>query len=125
MPIEYSKAWLYGRRQAALFAESIKNQYERVIISTKLEQPHEFWLYYLKYDPQKYLEEGGTVSGGFLEDRNKFDKYLFKPIDYASQSKEAKTLFVGLPNEFPSGVSILRIIYYLNGEEAIYVVSGD
>lgn len=125
MPIEYSKAWLYGRREAALFSESIKDQYDRVIVSTRLEQPHEFWLYYLKYDPQKYLAEGGTVSGGFLEDRNKFDKYFFKPIDYTGQSRGAKTLFVGLPNEFPSGVNILKIIYYLSGEEAIYVVGGD
>jgi len=121
MPIEYSQAWLYGRRQAALFTESIKNNYDRVIVSTKLEQPHEFWLYYLKYDPAKYLQEGGTVSGGFLEDRNKFDKYLFKPIDFDRQQKEAKTLFVGLPKEFPCNANILKVINYLDGKPAIYI----
>ena len=95
-----------------------------MIVSTKVDQPHEFWLYYSKYDPKKYIQEGGTVSGGFLEHRNKFDKYFFKPIDYEQQRKESKTLFVGLPSEFPSNVKILKIVYYLNGEPAIYVVEG-
>jgi len=124
MPIEYSKSWLYGRREAALFSESVKNNYDRIIVSTKIDQSHEFWLYYLKYDPQKYLTEGGTVSGGYLEDKNKFDKYFFKPIDFDKQQKEAKILFVGLPSEFPSNIKILKIVYYLNGEPAIYIVSS-
>lgn len=121
MPIEYSKAWLYGRRQAAEFTESIKDDYDRVIVSTKLEQPHEFWLYYLKYDPKKYLAEGGTVSGGYLEDRNHLDKYFFKPIDYEKQKQEAKTLFVSVPNEVPTAANIIRQINYLSGEAAIYI----
>jgi 4-amino-4-deoxy-L-arabinose transferase-like glycosyltransferase len=125
MPLEFSKSWLYGRREAAIFSESIKNNYDRVIVSTALEQPHEFWLYYLKYDPKKYQDEGGTVSGGFLEDKNKFDKYLFKPIHFNDQLSESKTLFVGLPTEFPKGANILKKINYLNGEPAIFIVDGN
>lgn len=123
MPIEYSQDWLYGRKQAALISDLLKSHYNRVIVSTKLEQPHEFWLYYLKYDPAKYLSEGGTVSGGFLEDRNHFDKFFFKPIDFNKQSKEEKTLFVGLPSEFPQNAKVLGKIDYLNGEPAIYIAS--
>ncbi|MEK7580978.1 MAG: glycosyltransferase family 39 protein [Patescibacteria group bacterium] len=121
MPLEFSKAWLYGRKEAAEFTEGEKTNYDRVIVSTALEQPHEFWLYYLKYDPLKYQQGGGTVSGGFLEDRNKFDKYLFKPINFDSQSQEAKTLFVGLPSELPKDGRLVKIINYLNGEPAIYI----
>lgn len=121
MPIEYSKAWLYGRKEAAEFTDSVKHQYDRVIVSTKLEQPHEFWLYYLKYDPKKYLAEGGTVSGGYLEDRNKFDKYFFKPIEYDMQRTGAKTLFVAIPEELPTSAKVLKTINYLNGEPGIYV----
>lgn len=122
MPVEFSQAWLYGRKEAVLFSDSIKLNYDRVIVSTKLEQPHEFWLYYLKYDPKKYLQEGGTASGGYLEDRNKFDKYLFKPIDYEKQRAETKTLFVGLPKDFPAGANVIKKFYYLDGEPAIYIV---
>lgn len=122
MPLEFSKSWLYGRREAAQFTDSIKNNYDRVIVSTKLEQPHEFWLYYLVYDPKKYLAEGGTVSGGFLEDRNKFDKYLFRPVDYQKQKTEAKTLFVTTADELPGDARLLKRIDYLNGEPAIYII---
>lgn len=125
MSQEFSKSWLYGRKEAAIFTESIKSNYDRVIVSTSLEQPHEFWLYYLKYDPGQYLKEGGTVSGGYLENRNKFDKYFFKPIDNVSQKQEAKTLFVGTPKDFPQGTNILKQINYLDGEPAIYVVGED
>src|SRR3989344_2425213 len=121
MPIEYSRAWLYGRREAALFTKSIKDKYDRVIVSTKIDQPHEFWLYYTKYDPKKYLKEGGTVSGGFLENRNKFDKYQFKPIDYEKQKTQARTLFVGIPEEFTDQVTVLKTIYYLDNNPAILV----
>lgn len=124
MPIEYSQDWLYGRKQAALISNQLKDGYSRVIVSTKLEQPHEFWLYYLKYDPKKYLAQGGTVSGGFLEYRNHFDKFYFKPIDFGNQSQEEKTLFVGLPSEFPPNANVIQRINYLNGEPAIYIVSG-
>lgn len=125
MSVEFSKSWLYGRKEAAIFTDSIKSGYDRVIVSTSLEQPHEFWLYYLKYDPSQYLKEGGTISGGFLENRNKFDKYFFRPIDYVNQKQEAKTLFVGTPKDFPQGTNILKQINYLNGEPAIYVVGEN
>lgn len=120
---ETSKYWQYGRREAALFTDSIKENYAKVIVSTKLEQPHMFFLYYLKYDPAKYLQEGGTASGGWAEDRNKFDKYQFKPISYGEMS-DGNTLFVGLSSEFPPSSQILKKIYYLSGEEAIWVVAG-
>ena len=124
MPQEYSKAWLYGRKEAAIYTENFKDRYDRVIVSTKLEQPHEFWLYYTKYDPTKYLQEGGTVSGGYLEDRNKFDKYIFKPVDFEKQRYEAKTLFVITPKELPANAHILKIINYLDGEPAIFIIDG-
>lgn len=125
MPYDFSKSWLFGRKEAAQYTNNIKAQFNQVIVSTSLEQPHEFWLYYLKYDPLTYQHEGGTVSGGFRENRNHFDKFKFKPIEFSSQKKETKTLFVGVPNDFPQNIKTLRIINYLDGEPAIYIVDGD
>lgn len=124
LSIEFSKAWIYGRKEAAIYSNFIKSNFERVIVSTNLEQPHLFWLYYLKYDPKEYQQEGGTVSGGFLEERNKFDKFYFKKIDYNKQKLEAKTLFVGIPGDFPKEIRPIKKINYLNGEEAIFIVDG-
>lgn len=124
MPRAFSASWLYGRKEAVQITENLKNNYDRVIVSNNLEQPYMFWLYYLKYDPLTYIKNGGTVSGGFLEERNKFDKYLFKTIDYQKQKKEAKTLFVGIPDDFPYGMQPTKTIYYLDGKPAIKIV-GD
>ncbi len=106
-----------------LFAESVKSEYRQIIVSTKLEQPHVFFLYYLKYDPVRYLQSGGTASGGWAETRNKFDKYLFQPFDY-QKMQDGSTLFVGLPSDFPSEVTPIKKIYYLDGTDAIWLVKG-
>lgn len=125
MSQEYSKDWLWGRKEAVIYSDSQKDNFDRVIVSTKLEQPHIFWLFYLKYDPRSYQNEGGTISGGFLENRNKFDKFRFTNIDYQNQKAEAKTLFVGAPGDFPNEAKPIKLIKYLNGEKAIYIVDGS
>ncbi|HCS79013.1 TPA: hypothetical protein DIV55_04705 [Patescibacteria group bacterium] len=118
-----SRGWQYGRREAAQFAESIKENFDQIIVSTELEQPHVFFLYYLKYDPARYLSEGGTVSGGWAEQGNHFDKYYFRRFDY-DQEKTSRRLFIGLPTDFPTHAVPVERIKYLNGQDAIWIVPG-
>ena len=118
-----SRGWQYGRNEAAQFAESIKMNFDQIIVSTELEQPHVFFLYYLKYDPNRYLSEGGTVSGGWAEDQNHFDKYYFHRFDY-DQERSSEKLFIGLPTDFPRHAVPIKRINYLNGEDAIWIVPG-
>lgn len=123
IPYELSKQWMYGRKEAALFVDSIKNKYDRVIVSVKLEHPHIFFLFYLKYDPVKYLNEGGTFSGGWAVDNNKFDKYEFKYITYEElKDMYPNSIIIGRADEFPNSVKTLKTIHYLNGEEAIKII---
>lgn len=123
LPYEFSDSWQYGRQQAVEFTESVKAQYQKIIVSTKLEQPHMFWLFYSHYPPAKYLQEGGTSSGGFAEYKNKFDKYEFRPINWEKDQHLSNVLLVGLPEEFPSGLPAITTINYLNGQPAIMIVS--
>lgn len=119
MPVEYSKYWQYGRKEAVEYVKENGDKYDKIVISTKLEQPHMFFLFYLKYDPKKYLAEGGTASGGFAEWRNRFDKYEFRTIDWEKEKTDPKVLYIGRPDDVKSG--ILQTIYYLNGEEAVRI----
>ncbi len=121
---ETSQDWQYGRKEAVEFTESVLNNYERIIVSTALDQPHIFWLYYMKYDPVKYLREGGTYSGGWAEVRNRVGKYEFHPFDFNKRASNGKVLYVGLPKEFSPTTPALKKIYYLNGVEAIWIVEG-
>lgn len=122
LPLEWSSDWQYGRKEAVQAAEDLKRNYKKVVVSTELEQPYMFWLYYLKYDPEAYLSQGGTSSGGFAEIRNKFDKYEFRPVKWEEDKDEENILLIGLPEDFPGGTSTVKTIYYLNGEEAIKIV---
>lgn len=116
---EFSQSWQYGYKQAVAYAKTNKDKYKKIIVSTKLEQPHMFFLYYLKYDPAKYLAEGGTSSGGFAEVRNKFDIYEFRPINWDREVKDGLTLYFGTPKEIAH--ANLATIYYLDGAEAISI----
>jgi hypothetical protein len=123
-PIDSSGDWRFGRKEAALYADLIKNNYDKVLVSTNLEYPHVFFLYYLRYDPVTYLNGGGTISGGWGEVNNKFDKYEFRPFDFNKLSKQ-NYLFVGKPEEFPQNTTVLTKIYNLDDSEAIWIVEGE
>ncbi|MBI2617156.1 glycosyltransferase family 39 protein [Candidatus Gottesmanbacteria bacterium] len=118
---EFSKFWMSGRKEAVEYTERHKNEYEKIYVSLHLEMPHMFWLFYTKYPPPLYLAQGGTVSGGFADERNHFDKYYFRNFTYPENPSEGKILYVGLPRDFPPGVAIKETIYYLNGEKAIII----
>lgn len=122
--IELSKNWLYGRKEAALFTEGLKQNYDRVLVSLKVDMPYIFWLFYIKYPPSKYLSEGGTVSGGFADERNKFDKYEFRNFDYSNLPTDKKLLLVGVPRDFPPDAKFLKTIYYLDGTEALKIAEN-
>lgn len=122
---ELSKYWLYGRKEAVEFTENNKGKYDRVIVSLKVDMPYIFWLFYSQYPPSKYSEEGGTVSGGFEDGRNHFDKYDFRNFNYEqTKSIPGKFLLVGTSKDFPLDVKTIKIIYYLNDTEAIKIVEG-
>ena len=119
MNIEYSQFWQYGYKQAVEYTEAHKSKYKKIVVSTKLEQPHMFYLFFMKYDPRLYLAGGGTASGGFAEVRNKFDVYEFRPINWPNELHDGSILYVGTPREISTD-PIYRISF-LNGFEAIRI----
>jgi 4-amino-4-deoxy-L-arabinose transferase-like glycosyltransferase len=122
--IELSDKWLYGRKEAVQVTESLKQNYDKVYVSLKVDMPYIFWLYYTHYDPVLYLQNGGTVSGGFADERNAFDKYEFRNFDYDQLPRSDKILVVGTPKDIPAGAEILHTIYYLNGTPALLIAQN-
>lgn len=125
LPHERSKNWVYGRKEAIAFAEKYKDNYDKVIVSTNLEFPHIFFLYYTQYDPGKYLAAGGTNTGSFDDEKNTFDRYEFHKFEYAEDSRDGNILFIGKPDEFPKNTVPMKAISYLNGDPAIYIVESE
>lgn len=116
---EYSQFWQYGYKQTVEYAKAHHDSYEKIVVSTELEQPYMFFLYYLKYDPKKYLSEGGTASGGFEEVKNKFDIFEFRPIDWDREARDRSELYIGTPKEIRG--TVLLTIAYPDGSEAIRI----
>lgn len=117
----HSKDWQYGYKELVDYVAPVMGRYNNVIVSNvpPLDQSYIFFLYYMKYDPAKYLQQGGTRSGGFEEEHGNFENLNFRPIHWDRDRTLKNTMVIGLPNDLP--VNIDKTIYYLNGEEAAKV----
>lgn len=120
----FSKYWQYGYKDAVSYVMQNKDKYQEVVVSNAapLDQSYIFFLFYSKFDPKKYQEEGGTVSGGFKETHKGFDNITFRQIDWNKEARTGKVLYVGRPTDFPAGAHVLKTINYLNGKPAIKIV---
>lgn len=119
-----SSDWQYGYREAVKFIDQVGSGYKKVIVSNErpLDQSYMFLLFYLKYPPEKYQNEGGTQSGGFKENHG-FANLEFKNIRWNQESKD-KTLFIGRQEDFPSDAKVIKTIFLPNGNPAIKIVEG-
>ncbi len=114
---ENSEYWQYGYKDTVALTEKLKDKYEKVVVSTRLDQSYMFFLFYTKYDPATYLAHGGTKSGSFEEVRNSFDKYEFRRIDWPREKRDGTILYVGDLQDMPHGN--VGNITFLNGKPAI------
>ncbi len=110
---EYSEYWQYGYKEAVDLTETLKAKYQKVVVSTTLDQSYIFFLFYTKYDPAKYLASGGTQTN------THFDKYEFRKIDWAHEKFDGTTLYVGDPKDIPHGN--IKNITFLDGQPAIEI----
>jgi hypothetical protein len=110
---EYSEYWQYGYKEAVALTETLKAKYQKVVVSTTLDESYMFFLFYTKYDPAKYLASGGTQT-----DRH-FDKYEFRKIDWAHEKFDGTTLYVGDPKDIPH--ANIKNITFLDGTPAIEI----
>lgn len=123
MNAEYSQYWQYGYKQAVEYAEAHTDEYTKIVVSTDLEQPYMFFLFFSKHDPQKYLAQGGTVSGSFDEKFNRFNKYVFREIDWSNEVKNGTILYIGTPGEIAHGTK--ANITYVDGTPAIHITDRE
>ena len=98
---------------------SIEHQYDKIIVSNTLDFPYIFFLYYRQVDPAEYLRSGGTVSGGFTEQNNRYGQYEFRSLSPSQRSGLEKVLFVGLPLEVFKQNLVVSTINYPDGSPAI------
>ncbi|MFA6185071.1 MAG: glycosyltransferase family 39 protein [Candidatus Shapirobacteria bacterium] len=83
-PKRYPYAWEYGFDQLVPYLESQKNNYDKVYVTDKYDQPYILFLFFSKYPPEKIQQEIKLTSPdqyGFSTVLN-FDKYIFQKIEW-------------------------------------------
>jgi len=125
LPAERSDRWIYGRKQMTEYLQTHEKDYDRIIVSTRLEWPNIFFLYYSQFDPKQYLGLGGTKSGGWGEEGNRIGKYEFHRFTVDNDARIGeRTLFVGEPVEFTPSTTPEFIVRYKDNTPAIYFVAN-
>jgi len=123
-PQTYPSAWEYGFDQLVPYLEGIKGKYDKVYVTDKYDQPYILFLFYLKYPPVKFQHEVKLTPRdkfGFSTVRD-FDKYHFEAINWDELKTKSNILVVGTPQEINSSATILKRIYFPNGEVAFLIV---
>ncbi len=113
-PVEYSGEWQYGYREAFQYAESVKDQYDRIVVSDVIGRPYAYALFYGAYDPNEFLEtkQSGFDAAGFYNVSG-FGKYQF--IRQNTQDLQAKTLYILAAGSKPEGATEVFHVDLLNG----------
>lgn len=119
----YAKDWIYGYKQLVDYITPIQSKYKKILVSNKayMSNSYMFFLYYQKYDPRKYLKEGGTRISGIEENGNKFANFEFRNFDYYKEN-DLPILFVGTSRDFPEEFKVIKRIYFPDGSESMRVV---
>jgi len=88
-PRYWSDSWQYGYKQLVSYIKDHQDQYDRIYITQKLGRPHTYVLFYLQYDPVKYVAErdAGGDPFGFTY-TNSFGKYFFTNYDLSAKGDQ-------------------------------------
>jgi 4-amino-4-deoxy-L-arabinose transferase-like glycosyltransferase len=142
--VNYSWSWQYGHKEVVNYATTHYMEYDKILITKKYGEPHEFFLFYLKYDPLKYLADSEKVAyhkdGWYWVDH--FDKFWFLndwqiktnppeisalqqkfntesggPVDCVAQ----RCMLITSPGNVPPGWLKLETINFLDGSPAFEI----
>ena len=137
--INYSQAWQYGYQQVADFIGEYYSNYDKIVVTKKYGEPHEFLLFYLKWPPEKYLTDS-TLNRFFQTNWfwvDGFDKFYFVndwqvknqglgDYTFKQESEElvqcdpevVNCLLITTKGNVPGGWNRIKYVNFLNGQTA-------
>ncbi len=90
-PTETSQGWQYGYKQVVEKIMPVKDNYDKIIITTEYDQPYIYFLWYGNYDPKTWVNDG--------EFAKRFDNFEFRSPHWDSDKFIPNALIVGAPKE--------------------------
>ncbi|MBI2066361.1 glycosyltransferase family 39 protein [Candidatus Woesebacteria bacterium] len=137
----YSWAWQYGYKEVVDYAKENYIGYDKIIVTKKYGEPHEFFLFYWSWDPDKYRDDPNLIrfhqSDWYWVDR--FDKFYFvndweiPKIEGGRWKIESgeeipvsnKSLLITSPSNYPPGWVLLKTIGFLDGKPAFDILEKN
>lgn len=119
-PIEYGYFWQYGNKEAISYAREHENEYKKIIMTYRIDQPYIYYLFYNQINPSLYQKSWKEDDIKRFE--RKIGQYEFRYIDYDKDSAETGNLLIGIPGEFPNTAKVIKEIKYLDGTVAYKIV---
>src|SRR5258708_24389479 len=131
--INYSWSWQYGYDHIVNYSKINYSKYDNIIVSKAYGEPHEYFLFFLNYDPAKYMNDLNLIrfhqSNWYWVDR--FDKFWFvndwQVKDLVTESKHSidcaakKCLLITTPNNSPKGFVKIDEVRFLDGRVAFEI----
>ena len=128
-----ARAWQYGYKQMVEKLTPIKGDYKEVVVPQSYDQPYIYFLFYQKYEPEKYQKNAQLVEGpaGPLDALlvPKLDNISFEFIDWQRQNGRKGSVIVGTPIQIPledsndpSRFNVIDEIKYPDGNTAYRIV---
>lgn len=140
---DYSWSWQYGYKKVVNYITQNSEKYDKVIITKKYGEPHEFLLFYTKYEPKLFQENKNLIrfrqSDWFWVDR--FDEFYFvndwdvpreewQPFVLESgkenvDCRNISCLLVTSPGNYPKTWNKLETINFLDGKPVFEIYSNS
>jgi len=141
---DYSWSWQYGYEEMVGHVEEYYNEYDKIIITKKYGEPHEFLLFHMGWDPEEFRLDPNLVrfnqSNWYWIDS--FDKFYFvndwqinedntNNFVFNLESKEevncreVSCLLVTSPDNVPNDWSLVKEVNFLNDEKAFEIYSNQ
>ena len=131
LPFKYAHIWNYGWKEAVSYVNTKGSSFDNIIISDVNGMPYIYFLFYNKYDPQKFqkesLREYSSDRFGF-EHVEGFDKYLF-PYEFdwenVKENSLKNSLYILPVENFPKNEKSDEDIKYPNGRVLFKILSDE
>ena len=126
-PQTYPAAWEYGFKELVPYIESVKDRYEKILITDKYDQPYILFLFYSQYPPERFQGNHQlTVRDKFnFSTVRDYDKFHFSDTPWSKVSDIHSSLIVAAPEDIPDvGVNIVKTINFPSGRPAFKIVSN-
>lgn len=129
-PSDSASSMMYGRREMVQELKKIEGQYDKIVVSRSLSEPHIYFAFFNRWGPIDYQNQTQDWIRYKKEGRSFVDqlgqyslgKYTFGDVKFEENSKISGILLVGKPEEFPKNISPLKTISTPLGKPLVLIV---